>query len=185
MTEEEIVDVLKANLEEGVAFHFLADEIQDWVKKHIHKVVIFNGTDGNKAEHWVNVINRIAPLTEHSVVALRDDYKLKGGKWVDFDIDEEGFFKVSNRYNTSIPFRWFEWREVLKKFPELTNFGGYMYGKGTWSLYPRVLNTAPSVIFISSSDNHITSSYYDENSKLMKPAIPKKIRFWMEGEKKE
>ena len=181
MKEQEIIYVLKVNMEDGVAFHFLAEEIQDWVKKHIHEVVIFNGTDDNKSEHWVNVINRIAPLTEHSVVALRDDYELKDGKWVDFDIDEEGNFKVSNRYNTSIPFRWFEWKEVLKKFPELTNFGGYMYGDNIWALYPRVLKEN-SEIFNESSDDY-SSSYYDEKSKLMKPAIPKKIRFWMEGEK--
>lgn len=178
MTEKEIIDVLKANIEEGVAFHFLADEIKDWVKKHIHEVVIFNGTDDNKAEYWGNVVNGIAPLTEFSVVALRDDYGLKEGKWVDFDIDEEGFFKVSNRYNTSIPFRWFEWREVLKKFPELTGFGGWQYGDdyNNWVSEPRVYRST-SFSFVNSYENN--------DSHNVRPATPKKIRFWMEGEKKE
>lgn len=171
MKEQEIIDVLQVNMEDGVAFHFLAEEIQDWVKKHIHEVVIFNGTDDNKSEHWVNVINRIAPLTEHSVVALRDDYKLKDGKWVDFDIDEEGNFKVSNRYNTSIPFRWFEWGEVLKKFPELTYFGGWLYENDVWVTIPKVFNPP--------CDNYVCS-YKEELSYSLKPAKPKKIRFWME-----
>lgn len=176
MTEEEIIEVLKINVEDGVAFHFLAEEIQDWVKKHIHEVVIFNGTDDNKSEHWVNIINRIAPLTEHSVVALRDDYELKGGRWVDFDINEDGNFKVSNKYNTNIVFSWFQWQDVIRKFPELTGFGGWQYGDdyNNWVSEPRVYRTT-SFSFVN--------SYENGDSRNVRPATPKKIRFWMEVEK--
>lgn len=177
MTEKEIIEVLKSNIEDGVAFHFLADEIKDWVKKNIGCVKVFDGTK-NDDEFWVNVSERTIPLTEFSVVALPDDFESRDGKWVDFQINEDGLFKVSNKYNTDIVFSWFEWQAVIRKFPELTSFGGWQYGDDSsyWVSDPRMYKP---------SNGSFVHCYENRESYFMRPATPKKIRFWMEVKEKD
>ena len=179
MTEQEIVAYLKENRTKGVAFGFMPVEVGDWIKanrkKLMGKLICFSDTFG-----W-GAVNTDKPiLSLDYIFALPEDFKPEEkpqeNGWIEFDIDENECYRI---LDTDMRFHWSEWNKPLWIYEKdenrswyLTNFGGYLYaGCNDWFMTPRIFY-----------NNRLLDHYQkiEIDGKMVKPAIPVKIRFWKE-----
>lgn len=192
MTEQEIVSYLKENKTKGVAFGFMPVEVGDWIKantkKLMGKLICFSDTFGWDAVNTDKVI-----LSLDYIFALPENFELKQeskGRWVEFDIDKNGFFTVT-RDDTKFGmpctavFPWHQWskfldycwdyeKSCLKNGLEFTTFGGWCYGNANEPI-PRFY-MHPCIV----PDDICGSVYssYCVGDKNIIGMIPTKIRFW-------
>ena len=181
MTESEIVDFLKDNKKNGIAFAFMPEEVRNWMKTQ--SITNFNiyGYDSMTHEcKWHEITNPDYKINyENDVYCLKQEYELKSenktGEWVEFDINENGFYSDGNK-----EFHWTDWNGLIKYSLVYKNkfisFGGYLYGNQhepipKWYLYPCV---APVDV-----DGSVYCGYSDGDKKI-KGIVPTKIRFWRE-----
>jgi hypothetical protein len=69
MTENEIIQYLKDNKKNGVAYHFMPEEVKTWCDSHIKDLLYFDyDNDSFEAYYEASII------CENEVVALSDDY---------------------------------------------------------------------------------------------------------------
>ena len=173
MTEQEIVQYLKDNMEKGIAFHFMPEDVRIWCLSSINyqKLLQFNGdswdsTDDVFAGHKVDT-TKVFSLPE--VFKLEEKSK---GKWVEFEIDQKGnFHRLMN--GDMHYFFWANWNTFLAEAYSFgyTAFGGWQYENDErWYLAPA----------IQLKDGTVWNSYVIEECGEVKPVIPVKIRFWRE-----
>lgn len=178
MTEQEIIDYLKNNKNEGRIISFMPEEVKRWCEEHIKELLVW------QSHRWYKF--DAVDICTDDAVTLPDDYKVekesKGG-WVEFEIDDDGDFcytvesERGEYHKTFYP--WYSWQKFLDESTEdgdkFTAFGGWQYPNSSyWSTYPQVKT--------GRGDNY--SSYYCEKERgedyPAYPAIPVKIRFWKE-----
>lgn len=178
MTEKEIVEYLKNNRTKGVAFGFMPEEVQLWVRElgHIRQCIRF------EAEEWKTLFTtNIWDKCDYSqILALPEDFELEEkseGGWVEFDITDKGLFflEYTDRggSNVSHRFYWHQWSQFLEycDLDELkyTVFGGWQYKDcDAWFLTPQIAMQGHFYNLCTKDDDP-------------KPAIPTKIRFWREA----
>ena len=189
MIESEIVDFLKDNKKNGIAFAFMPEEVRNWMKTQ--SITNFNiyGYDSMTHEcKWHEITNPDYKINyENDVYCLNQNYELKSenktGEWVEFDIDKNGDFEVcgiANDKNSTIIYNWSQWNKPIrdnaaKNFINgCCAFGGWLYGNQhepipKWYLHPCV---APVDV-----DGSVYTSYTDGDKKI-KGIVPTKIRFW-------
>ena len=189
MIEQEIVNYLKENLNKGVAFGFMPEEVKDWCEIHPSNIFrVFTQYDGkeNKNGMWKTISNENYEMVSDDIICLPDNYTLPqkpSGEWVEFEI-RNGFFKYLDW-----SFQWFDWGDFLKfiferKFSQnnkdfgyFTAFGGWQYeNSDSWLMTPRLAVTSPYLAIYQ--DNYNPNNYAECERKECKPAIPVKIRFW-------
>lgn len=171
MTENEIIQILKDNKRNGIAFGFLPDEVIQFASKHKENLK-FHDIDG----FWIETKYQHEEgydISIHAIVCLPEDFELKKeaeGEWAEFEIREDGYF------NSDIGLHlWFEWQRFLKFSYNhdigFTAFGGWRYkNDDVWYMSPLI-----------DSYNHNCHCYcnmYKDNEKNIIPSIPVKIRFW-------
>lgn len=173
MTENEIINNLKENKNKGIAIGFLPKEVREWV--YIPPISIFRFFDGKE---WIKSEKPF--IRDNDIICLPDNYELKKlektGEWIDFEIDENGCYRI---LDTDMRFHWSEWNKPLWIYEKdenrswyLTDFGGYLYaGCNDWFMTPRIFY-----------NNRLLDHYQkiEIDGKIVKPAIPVKIRFWKE-----
>lgn len=175
MTENEIIQILKDNKRNGIAFGFLPDEVIQFALKHKENLK-FHDSEG----FWIDTECQHKEgydISIHEIVCLPEDYELKKiektGEWIEFEIDENGCYKI---LYTDMRFHWSEWNKPLWVYEKdenrswyLTAFGGWQYKNcDAWYMYPMIL---------LGDDRYVTCVFKGEVSDV-KPAIPVKIRFW-------
>lgn len=68
MSEQEIIDFLKRNVEDGRVFIFMPEDIQDWCDSHSDSLIYYNWSkDGF-------VSNEGMDITAEDIVALPENY---------------------------------------------------------------------------------------------------------------
>lgn len=177
MNEQEVIDFLKNNKTKGIAVAFLPTEVRQWCCDHSSSLIYFQ-----KNNVWNDNSASDVLFEANEIVALPEDFKLpknSQGWWVEFEIDDNREFHVDLIDTVSgkechFWFNWFDWIGCLKKCKNegiyLTNFGGWKYENGDgWYMDPQVYDRLEHYYF---------DEYLDCNS--VRPAIPKKIRFWRE-----
>ena len=171
MTEEEIIQYLKMNKQIGIVFKFMPEEVKNWSSKHSENLCWYD------VNCWSNG-GFEKRLYDDKIYALSEDYNIqpnKNSKWVDFDIDENGCYRI---LDTDMRFHWSEWNKPLWVYGKdenrswyLTAFGGWQYADSKrWYLAPAV----------KLKDGDYWNSYVVEESGEATPFIPVKIRFWKE-----
>ena len=179
MTESEIVDFLKDNKKNGIAFAFMPEEVRNWMKTQ--SITNFNVYGYDSMTHeckWHEITNPYYKINyENDVYCLKQEYELKSenktGEWVEFEIDDF-YFSIGNGSR----YFWSNWSKMLEDSKccdwGFTAFGGYLYGNQhepipKWYLYPCV---APVDV-----DGSVYTSYTDGDENI-KGIVPTKIRFW-------
>lgn len=183
MTEQEVIDFLKNNKAKGIAFAFLPIEVKLWCSDHDSSLIYFQ-----KNNVWNDNSANDVLFEANEIVALPEDFKLtkltkksaevNQGWWEEFEIDDCREFLVElvdtvTGKECHFCFNWFDWIGCLNKCKDqgimLTNFGGWQYDGDGWYMDPQVYDRLEHYCF---------DEYLDCNS--IRPAIPKKIRFWRE-----
>lgn len=179
MTEQEIINILKDNKRNGIAFGFLPDEVIRFALKHKENLK-FHDSEG----FWIDTECQHKEgyeISIHEIVCLPKDFELKEkmqGEWVEFEIDNEGFF-ISDK---NVKCMWPCWSDFLfdSRHREYTAFGGWQYeNSDSWLMTPRLAVISPNVTIYQ--DNYNSKNYAECECKECKPAIPVKIRFWREA----
>lgn len=175
--DKNIIKFLKENWKNGRAFIFLPCGIREWIKENINNpfLMIYNPQTRN----WENFNKSTATeavkpdqeISPNYIFSLPYNFKSNkelnnSGKWVDFEINDKGFFKVRDGYCS---FRWYAKDAVLSVFPDLVNFGGWYYDKKGWSMFP--------LIAVEAGESSIPTDRYATGETVM-PLTPVKIRFW-------
>lgn len=169
MTEQEIVSYLKENRMKGIGYKFMPEEVQKWIYDNFYNdyLVYFNYQGKWTSINDTNLTNSCN--YQNHIFSLSEDFELKKeveGKWVEFDIDENGCYRI---LDTDMRFHWSEWNKPLWVYEKdenrswyLTAFGGWQYKENLemWFMSPQVLK-----------DNDLC---------CIKPLFPIKIRFWRE-----
>ena len=88
MTEQEIIQILKDNKERGIGFIFMPEEVRMWITSNLNKLMYYNG-DINKFE---KMKERTNCRNYYDLILTIDDSESIEGEWVEFEIDEDGFF---------------------------------------------------------------------------------------------
>ncbi len=175
LTEKEIVKYLKENRTKGVGFIFMPREVRIWTTSNISRVDCYDSSS-NK---WDNAFHY--KFYYSNIYSLPEDFELEEkpqGEWIDFDIDDEGYFHpiftgpdgkiVRDKYF------FFERTDFLSHYHDegYTAFGGWQYGDDPrWYLAPAV----------ELADGTFWNSYVINVTGEVKPAIPTRIRFWREA----
>lgn len=161
MTEQEIIDYLKGNKQEGVAFAFMPGKVQEWCRKHHHERIFSAYSD-----KWGEKTNIVC--SNGCVYCLLKDYEPKPPfepHWEEFNI-ENGVF----RFNDD-GYRYWEVEKFLSDYVGYFNaFGGWLYsGGGFWSTNA-MIHSGCNLVDRVGDVRDVT------------PAIPTKIRFWRKKE---
>lgn len=175
--DKNIIKFLKENWKNGRAFIFLPCGIKQWIRENINNpfLMIYNPQTRNWEKfNEMNTTETLKPNQEPSpacIFSLPDNFKpskaeKNDGKWIDFEINEKGFFKVRDGYCS---FKWYAKDAVLSVFPDLVNFGGWYYNKKGWSMIP--------MIEVEAGESSILTARY-ATGEVVKPMLPTKIRFW-------
>ena len=178
MTEQEIVLYLKENKTSGIAVGFLPEEVRAWV--YITPISIFMFFDG---KGWIKSEKTV--IRDNDIICLPDNYELKkiekSGEWIEFDINKNGDFEIggiANDKNSTVIYNWSQWNKPIRDNASKNfingccGFGGYLYaGCNDWFMTPRIFY-----------NNRLLDHYQkiEIDGKMVKPAIPVKIRFWKE-----
>ena len=170
MTEQEIIKLLKENVDKGIASGFLPEEVRAWA--YIAPISIFRFFDGKE---WIKSEKPF--IRYNDIICLPENYELKKlekrGEWVEFDINENGCYRI---LDTDMRFHWSEWNKPLWIYEKdenrswyLTVFGGWQYKEepNLWVLCPMI-----------GKDDTVQNFYGADLD--VKQAIPVKIRFWRE-----
>ena len=183
MTEEEIIQYLKMNRKIGIPLGFMPTEVQEWCNKNSLslQIVIENRHTWDDYKNWV--ISKKLEFT--TIVCLSEDYEYHAtklnGEWVDFDINKNGDFEIggiANDKNSTVIYNWSQWNKPIRDNASKNfingccGFGGYLYaGCDDWFMTPRIFY-----------NNRLLDHYQklEIDGKIVKPAIPVKIRFWKE-----
>ena len=171
-----IIDFLKNNKINGVAFGYMTKEVQEWVnnKAKNHQADIFKYYDNLGV--WNSISNKDFKVFPNDIIYLLEDYKedtpkATEGSWVEFEI-KNGVFDYDNR-----AFSWWDWGCFLSycegcNTDDFTAFGGWKYeGYEPWV-------TAPLVNYVG---HYYTNNYIDEKDdagRVILPITPIKIKFW-------
>lgn len=181
MTEHEIINYLKENKNNGIAFHFMPEDVRIWCLSSINyqKLLQFNG------DNWDSTDDVFAgyKVDKTKVFSLPENFELKQKtkcRWVEFAIDKNGDFEISgieNDKNITIVYNWTQWNKPIrdnasKNFVNgCCSFGGWQYEDSKrWYLAPAV----------KLQDGKMWNSYIIEECGEATPVIPVKIRFWRE-----
>lgn len=168
MTEKEIVEYLKENRTKGVAFGFMPEEVQLWVRElgHIRQCIRF------EAEKWKTLFTtNIWDKCDYSqILALPEDFELEEkskGEWIECEINKNECFL----FNDGHYYHWSEWNTCLTQNHDwLKAFGGWQYPNSkAWFMVPQL---AFGDTFSSCQGSQVNEA---------QPAIPTKIRFWREA----
>lgn len=184
MNEQEIIQCLKDNKKNGIAFDFLPEDVRNWITDKVS-----NGEAGgflryNPGGSWSEIKGWQIPIDTVDIICLPDSYGVvedqKPG-WVEFDIDKDGYFKYEESKKNIVigVFKWYNWQKFLDYAGNLgipfTGFGGWMYeNDGEWITTPMFQTRDDCGI------PHYVSRFYTDAAG---PAGPVKIRFWRENEK--
>lgn len=190
MTEQEIIQYLKDNMEKGIAFHFMPEEVKEWCRKYSKKLCWYD------VNCWSNGGSE-KRLYDDKIYALSEDFNMeeepKGG-WAEFDINKNGDFAVCgfrNDKNITIVYNWTQWDKPIRDNASKNfingccAFGGWQYANSNrWFMTPRLKFTIPNSLTrtqISYKDNDtLVDCYTTPSACECEPAIPVKIRFWKE-----
>ena len=174
MTEQEIVSYLKENKTKGIAFAFMPNRVREWAEIHCSDIFMIYSK-----RKWEEIAQADYVIENDDIICLPDNYELKKlektGEWVEFEIDEGGNFEYNSIRFTGV-YYWWDWQKFLTDANDnglcFTDFGGYLYaGCNDWFMTPRIFY-----------NNRLLDHYQkiEIDGKIVKPAIPVKIRFWRE-----
>lgn len=181
MNEVEIINYLKCNMSNGIAFRFMPVEVRNWVVNHLDDCT-FLTAEGIWDKACRFFYGELAPAA-FNVFGLLASYKPKSekkesGEWVEFEVTPKGTFFLQytkdNGSEVSHVFHWSQWAEFLyycwvdDDLKQYTAFGGWQYeeDKDFWYMEPQLIDEEGNYRGISNSMEKVT------------PIIPKKIRFW-------
>lgn len=174
MTEKEIVEYLKNNRTKGVAFGFMPEEVQLWVRNlvHIRQCIRFED------EEWKTLFTtNIWDKCDYSqILALPEDFELAEETevgWFEYEIDKNGnFYSADADDEDGRYYHWSEWNTCLANNKDnLIGFGGWQYENSySWYMTPQIKSFDAYSCFAAPGDKIPP-----------KPAIPTKIRFWREA----
>lgn len=165
MTEQEIIDVLKENKNEGRILSFMSEKIQKWCEEHKKELLVW------QSERWYKF--DADDICTDDAVTLPDDYKVKekpSGEWVEFEIDKKGIFRHF-MHGDMFYFFWGDWNAFLTEAYSFgyRAFGGWQYKDcDAWFLTPQIAMQGHFYNLCTKDDEP-------------KPAVPTKIRFWREN----
>lgn len=173
MTEQEIIEYLKENKNEGKILSFMPEEVRKWCEINKKELLVWQSNSWYKFD--------ADNICTDDAVTLPDDYKVKEeskGEWVEFNVNSKGEITVNiDDDNEPTVFYWNEWGVVLNYSRNSRNkakyvaFGGWQYEDSKrWYLAPAV----------KLQDGEMWNSYVIEESGEATPVIPVKIRFWKE-----
>lgn len=164
MTEQEVIEYLKNNKNEGRIISFMPEEVKRWCEKHIKELLVW------QSHRWYDAVD----ICTDDVVTLPIDYQVKekpSGEWIEFELKDGMFYEVQR----GTFYSWHEWIKFMADNPSFTHFGGYYYGIEPVPRWYMTECVAPT-----DCNGSIYTSYTD-GDKNIKPLTPKKIRFWRES----
>ena len=179
MEEKEIIEFLKGNKTKGIAFKFLPEEVQEWIKNHWQDCAILTaGGAWDTTRHYLTDENSDFDFDDGNrafyVFCLLASYiqPESSGSWVEFVITDNAFICSDEKEHDRWHYFWWEWQAFLTESDNSAlgyiAFGGWQYeDDGTWFTTPQLF----------AQECFTTLVDYDE---ICKPAIPKRIRFWRE-----
>ena len=113
MTEQEIINYLKENKNKGVIYLFMPKEVQNWLCINYKNPKLLYLTQKGEWKSFFKFFN------DHNNVvgfSLSDDYeakeKSKGG-WVEFEIDDDGFFYPYMGEDDDSSYMWCHYIELM------------------------------------------------------------------------
>ena len=174
MYEKEIIEFLKSNKTKGIAFKFLPEEVQEWIKNHWQDCAILTaGGAWDTTRHYLT--NESFGLDSDFdfddgnrafyVFCLLASYKL--WELVEFEIDDDGFFYPYMGEDDDSSYMWCHYIELMANDNDFI-FAGLQYpDAAAWFM-------GPCIRFEGGS--YASTSYHPDSE--LQPAIPKKIRFW-------
>ena len=177
MNEVEIINYLKCNMSNGIAFRFMPVEVRSWVANHLDDCTILTAEGvWDKASGFIH--GEFDPAA-FNVFGLLASYKPKSekkesGGWVEFEI-KDYFFEFIDENKDAFCYDWFLWHDFLSAHRRdgFTAFGGWQYpNSDTWSMSPQVQ--------LGRGAQNYLDYYSTELEDDARPAVPKKIRFWRE-----
>lgn len=175
MTEQEVIQYLRNNRKNGVAYGFMPVDVRRWCDKNRRSLTYFSLVDDND---WPSLEAIGYALHATLILSITEDFELlqeSKSNWVEFEIDDDGDFaylaESDKDEHCKTYYTWFAWQRFLEdsRVNErgFTAFGGWQYQKSkTWLMSPQVE--------MYETYSPCQGSQDDE----AKPAIPTKIRFW-------
>lgn len=156
MTEQEIIERLKANKEMGTIYFLLPEPVKDYLLKHKEEKDRFLVFD-QAFKEWK--LNKDGISCLDTFLYALSDFK---PHWEEFVVEDGGFFLAEGSN-----YLWWQWCRFLEKNDDKYNaFGGWLHpDDDDWCMTP--------MCYI---DNQLCT--YCNRDKTTKPAIPIKIRFW-------
>ncbi len=164
MTEQEIINALKENKNEGKVLSFMPEDIQKWCEEHKKKLLVWQSNSWYKFD--------ADDICTDDAVTLPDDYKVKQeqtGEWIVCEIKKNDCFFINGHY-----YHWSEWNTCLTQNHDwLKAFGGWKFKEyKSW-------HVDPILEVVTEKETFPVTSYVPLEE--VKPLTPEKIRFWRES----